>query len=330
MQRAISMAGCSGFYGRLRDGFFRCSIFHFNWYETPYGNRIRRKFSLAKKLLVLYILRITGKKVIYTLHNRTSHLKEGRIGERKIVQDWFIRHAYSIVIHSRESISFLESIYPNIDKARIKYVPHPNYINAYPDSSAYSGCVKKTGEIVLLFIGMVIPHKNIDVIIRTAYQLKEYTHLHFLLCGKGTPSYQSELSSLIDSENITADFRFINDEEIPSLLNMCDAVLLPYSTISELNSGATYLAFSFGKTVIGTWTGTTRDVDSRLVYCYENTEDKAVHTSRLKEAVLKFYADFTANPEAVREKGRTLQNIMLKEHSLEKTSEALRKAYGLC
>ena len=32
------------------------------------------------------------------------------------------------------------------------------------------------------------------------------------------------------------------------------------------------LAFSYAMTVIGTWTGTTRDVEAGLVYCYDNTE----------------------------------------------------------
>ena len=329
MQRAVSLAGCDVFYGSFRYALLKCKVFHFNWFETPYGGRIHRKLSLMKKLLMLSILKIAGKKIIYTLHNRTSHLKEYRTHERKLVQDWFIKNAHSIIIHSQESLSFLDSMCPALAKTRIHYVPHPNYINAYPDSCRYSGFEKKSGEIVLLFIGSVIPHKNIDVIIRTASQLRKYTHLHFLICGKGKPQYQDELLSLIDSDNVTTDFRFIEDGEIPSLLGMCDAVLLPYSTLSELNSGASYLAFSYGKTVIGTWTGTTRDVGSELVYCYENTEDKDEHISRLKNAVLNFCADFTDNHDAVMNKGRKLRQIMTEEHSLAKTADALRRAYTL-
>ena len=289
----------------------------------------RRTQDSGLKLAVLSLLKRSGKRIIFTLHNKTTHLSENRTPERRKLQDWFIRNSDTIIIHCRDSIKFLESLYPDLDMRKVVYVPHPNYINAYPDVMKYSGLTKEPGDIVLLFVGSVIPHKNIDVIIRAANQLKEIKRLRFLICGRGKQEYCAELKSMIESDNVTADFRFINDGEMPSLMGLCDAVLLPYSTISELNSGASYLAFSFGKPVIGTWTGTTRDVDHNLVYCYGDTEDKDEHTDRLKDAVLRFCRDFTENSEAVRKKGEALRELMINEHSLERTAKALRQAYGV-
>ena len=185
MQRAVFLAGFSLYPGRIRDAFSKCDVFHFNWYETPSGGRIRRKISCLKKLAVLSLLKRSGKKIIFTLHNKTTHISENRTPERKILQDWFIKNSDRIVIHCRDSINFLESLYPGIDTNRIVYVPHPNYINAYPDVLKYSGLTKKPGDIVLLFVGMVIAHKNIDVIIRAASRLKEIKRLRFLICGRG-------------------------------------------------------------------------------------------------------------------------------------------------
>ena len=324
MQRAVFLAGFSLYNGRLRDALSQCSIFHFNWYETPSG-----KLNFLKKLAVLSFLKRSGKKIVFTLHNKTNHLSENRTPERKILQNWFIRNSASIVIHCRDSIKFLESLYSDLDMSKVVYVPHPNYINAYPDVMKYSGLRKQPGDVVLLFVGSVIPHKNIDVIIRMANQLKEIKRLRFLICGRGKKEYCGQLKAMIADKNITADFRFIDDGEIPSLLSMCDAVLLPYSTVSELNSGASYLAFSYGKPVIGTWTGTTRDIDPNLVYCYGDTGDKDEHTAKLKDAVLRFYRDFTENHEAVRRKGEVLRELMANEHSLERTAEALHEAYGV-
>ncbi len=242
---------------------------------------------------------------------------------------WFLKNSQTIIIHSHETIDFLKTSYPQTDLAKVKYVPHPHYIDAYPDTIKYSHCTKKPGEIFLLLLGRIDPSKNPDLIIRVANLLKDYPRLHFLMCGKGERSYCDKLCSMIDGGNVTTDFRYIENGEIPSLLRMCDAMVLPYNTKSELNSGAAYLAFSFGLPVIGSWTGTTRDVDNDLVYCYDDTNDMDEHLLRFKEAIMRFYRDFTENPDALTAKRNRLREMMLHSHSLERTAEALRKAYGV-
>ena len=82
MQRAVFLAGFSLYNGRLRDALSQCSIFHFNWYETPSG-----KLNFLKKLAVLSFLKRSGKKIVFTLHNKTNHLSENRTPERRKLQE---------------------------------------------------------------------------------------------------------------------------------------------------------------------------------------------------------------------------------------------------
>ena len=325
MQKAIISAG----YELCKESFtkvlFKCDVFHYNWYETVLDTGLKGRLEFCKRLFRLNMLKALGKKVIFTLHNKTAHIHSHRSRGHEILAEWFMKHADRIIIHCTESIAFIDSVHPDISRDRIQYVPHPNYISAYTGTKEYTHYIKKPDEILLLFVGSVIPHKNLDVIIRTAENFKDNSRIHFLICGRGKPDYCNELNSMIRSSNITSDFRFIDDDEIPSLMAIADAVLLPYSTVSELNSGASYLAFSFGKTVIGTWTGTTRDIDSSLVYCYDDTDDKKEHISRLTEAVTRFCGDFVKGEAQA--KGAALLELMKTKYSVEETGKALKKAY---
>ncbi|MBQ3402976.1 MAG: glycosyltransferase [Synergistaceae bacterium] len=331
MQEAVRATGYELYNGRAIYALFRCRVFHFNWFEYVGGSsRLKRIMRFIMKILVLPLLKVSGKKIIFTFHNKMPHESTKLPLFPKVLMNWFFRHANGIVIHCTQSIPAAKSIFPGIDTSRMFYVPHPNYTTAYHDTEHYSHYTKKPGEIVLTFIGALCPYKCLEVLIESAKKLSDVRDIHFLICGNGSPEYIDKLRSLSDGSNITLDARFIEDGEIPSLMAMSDAVLLPYRTISELNSGASYLAFSFGKTIIGTRTGTTSDIDDQsLLYCYDYTEDEDKHVSRLKDAIMKFYADFKNDEASVKRKGEALREIMIQKHSVEETAKALRKIYSI-
>lgn len=332
MREAINLTNYELFKGESRIySLLKCNVFHFNWdihvsLSTP--NAIKRKIKYLKWLLMIYAIRFKSGKIIFTLHDKMSHEHNKRYTEIEIIRSLIMRAASRIIIHSTESISVIKNLNPDIDMNKIVYIPHPNYLTAYTNTKPYTNYVKREGELVLLFMGLVRPYKNIEMIIKVANQLYGMSDIHFLICGRGNEEYQNQLLSMIESSNITADFRYIDDSEIPSLLELSDALITPYNTESALNSGAANLAFSFGRTVIGTWTGTTRDVDESLVYCYDYTDDESEHVLRLKNAILRFYNDFKRDSESVKAKGEKLREIMITEHSLEKVAEGLSKAYA--
>lgn len=331
MRKAINLTN----YGLFKDesrvySLFKCNIFHFNWdiqMSLSKPNTIRRKIKYLTWLLMIYAIRLKGGKIIFTLHNKMNHDRNRRYNELEKITMLILKYAYRVVIHSTESISVVRKLIPDTDTRRIVYVPHPNYITAYHNLKPYTNYSRKENEIVLLFMGLMRPYKNIEIIIEAANQLQGITDIHFLICGRVKENYRNQLLSLIKGRNITADFRYIDNDEVPSLLELSDALITPYNTESVLNSGAAILAFSFGRTVIGTWTGTTRDIDESLVYCYDDTNDEEEHVSRLKNAIMKFYEDFKRDKASVKAKGEKLRQIMITEHSLEKVAEGISKAY---
>lgn len=332
MRDAINLTDYELFKDESRAGsLLKCKIFHFNWdiygsLSTP--DAIKRKIKYLKWLMMIYAIRFKGGKIIFTLHDKIHHERSRRYTELEKITQLILKFAHRIIIHSTESISVVRKLIPDTDTRRIVYVPHPNYITAYHNLKPYTNYIRKENEIVLLFMGLMRPYKNIEIIIEAANQLNDIADIHFLICGRGKEDYQHQLLSMIKGRNITADFRYIDNDEVPSLLELSDALITPYNTESALNSGAANLAFSFGRTVIGTWTGTTRDVDESLVYCYDYTDNEEEHVSRLKDAIMKFYEDFKRDKASVKAKGEKLREIMQTEHSLEKVAEGLSEAYA--
>ena len=111
-------------------------------------------------------------------------------------------------------------------------------------------------------------------------------------------------------------------------MRLADCVLLPYNTRSALNSGAAYLAFSYGKTVVSTEIGTITDMQQRgLVYGYRFSDNPEEDAENLKNAVLAVYGDHRADPGAIDRKGQALYRIMERENSEEAIAGKLRQIY---
>ena len=330
MQKAIIQSGCITYKGKLRDAIFCCDVIHFNWFEAISGETIRSKLRYLKKRLTMFLLRMFRKKTVFTFHNKMPHDNNAKTPVSRSMLRYMLRHSDAVVIHCMESIPFIKSILPDADTAKIHYVPHPNYIAVYNATENYSSYAKNHDTILLTFIGLLRPYKCAEILIKAARELRNFHDVHFLICGKGEEAYTAELMKMTEgTSNITADFRFIDDGEIPSLLEMSDALILPYNTTSELNSGASYLAFSFGRTIIGTHTGTTRDIDDQsLIYCYDYTDDEAEHVSRLKDAIMKFCDDFRNDSNSIKHKGEKLKEMMTEKHSIEQVAKRLQEVYG--
>ncbi|MBR0070583.1 MAG: glycosyltransferase, partial [Synergistaceae bacterium] len=169
MRKAINLTN----YGLFKDesrvySLFKCNIFHFNWdiqMSLSKPNTIRRKIKYLTWFLMIYAIRLKGGKIIFTLHNKMNHDRNRRYNELEKITMLILKYAYRVVIHSTESISVVRKLIPDTDTRRIVYVPHPNYITAYHNLKPYTNYSRKENEIVLLFMGLMRPYKNIEIII---------------------------------------------------------------------------------------------------------------------------------------------------------------------
>src|SRR5690606_34802049 len=105
-------------------------LVHLNWFENVDDSSIFFALkSLFRKLFVLILIRISNKKLIWTMHNRVSH--ENRLSFiNGLITHLLIKWSHKIIIHSEVSHSILSHKHPE-SAAKAVYLPHPDFIGSY-------------------------------------------------------------------------------------------------------------------------------------------------------------------------------------------------------
>lgn len=292
--------------------FVQCRIFNFNWFEKAENRR-----TYLAKLALLRMLKLFGKKIVYTLHNKRPHNTDANDYSTKLMIR-MCEASDAIVGLCRDTFSVVEDLSPE-SKEKVRIIPHPNYVynyNALPCQDYRKKYGFEEDSVVFLFLGFISPYKNVETLIETIKQIQN-GKIKLLIAGRPCDeAYRAKLLSLAGKDNnIVFDFRYIPDEEIASFYNTADIVVMPYQKTSSLNSGAVYLSFSLGKTVICPDIGTIKDLKSKsFVYDYTYETDSE-HSRHLREAILQAIEDFDKDPELVKEKGQEALAYVTEHHS---------------
>jgi beta-1,4-mannosyltransferase len=266
--------------------FKKTKIVHLNWYENLVsGTPSAVVLSFLKKTTKLLVFFVTGKKMVWTMHNKMSHVRDLPFLNKWMF--WLMVHlSERIVIHCHVSQDILKKYGSKIlDKTT--YIPHPDYVGIYGDVVLSLPDADESNVLKLLFLGAVKPYKNIELLIDVAKSLPN----DLVLTVAGKPMNEEYEKALVECAsnmpNIIFDFRYIPDALLPTYMSKSDLLVLPYDTNSSLNSGAAILAFSYGKTVICPQIGTIADLKSEdyiLSYQYQTEKE---HLSELSENVKK-------------------------------------------
>lgn len=310
---------------------------YIQWYENLPSAKFAALYRFVLKLLIYYILRLKRTRVIYVMHNKVAHdMAVGKLS--MILLKFILKRSDKIVILSdisRKEICKIvgsrvwttKKIQENIFK-----IPHPNYINVYPPSenSHFDGLRKLTKDkFTIMCMGMVRPYKNLDLLI-DAYQCCNIRNSSLIIVGNPQPKEYGEYlkKKANGNPNIYFHFQFVDDDHIGELLSIASIMAFPYNHRSCLNSGAIYLAFSFGKTIISPLIGTVMEFGKyskeMYIYDYKNMEE---HMKNLSNAILSAYHDWTENKNKFILKGRTLFNDVSVNNSPEKLIERYKQLY---
>jgi len=309
--------------------FFAIKIFHLNWYEN-----IDVTTDFIKKVSKLFLLKALGKKVIWTMHNRTPHSQDNIWMKKKLIYFLF-KLSNQIIVHCQDSFEVIKEMgYSSCLKKTI-YVPHPNYIAAYSDNSLSEITTRQDDVLSLLFVGAIKPYKNIELLIDVFKSLNVDCQL--FIHGKcNSSSYASKLRDYaFGYKNINLALDFIPDNEIASLILKSDLLILPYDLRSSLNSGSVILAFSYGRSVICPKIGTINDykhVDNLMFsYAYK---DELSHFDNLKAKIIQAYNLKKKSPTALYTYGdklkREVQSLNDNQKIIEKLSLIYKKVMLYC
>jgi len=327
MQMAMKKAGYKVLGPGERLKKINSAIIHLNWFENIDDDKTAQYVYYKKKFL-LFLFQLSKKRIIFTMHNKQPHDKKSNHYSKKLLLK-LMQISDVIIIHSRYSMQVIEEKFQSINLKKVVYVPHPNYKYAYKDLKTYKNFSKLESELVFCFIGQIRPYKNVEVLIQAANRFSNTKDIKFLICGKSiNDDYKLKIEQMKTNQNIIFDLRFIEDNEIVSLMKQIDVVILPYSTESALNSAAAILAFTYGKTVLSTNVGTVIDLkDTGDLYSYQYYSNEAKHVEILVSKIQEIYKIFQSDHDIIKQQGINLKNRVLTENSIEIIENSLKKIY---
>lgn len=312
--------------------FNEIGIFHINWYEGINSKkRVSSFIEYILKICIIKFLKLNRKKIVWTVHNKVQHNKKNSYLSMSLMKI-LCKNSDRIVIHSYESINVLENISKDGNiKNKIRYIEHPNYIGSY--SKTMNNLRKELSieenELVYLFVGQVSKYKNIEILIKAFNELK-FSNSKLIIAGNPSSiEYKDELMCLVNNnKNIITYFKYVDDNEIISMLNTCDIVVLPYDLRSSLNSGTVFLAFSNSKTVISSRNGTILDLlEHNLCFSYDFKNDEE-HYVKLKECLKQTYDLYCIDHKTISAIGKKAYDYVNKNNSLNIVAEKLNNLYN--
>ena len=234
------------------------TVVHFHWLNLFFKGETRRDFlvSFGLFLLRLFVIRVSGVSVVWTVHNVRMHEPQYPRLERRFKR-WFITSETCdrLIVHC-EAVSDVvidELGLPPEVRDRIDVIPHGHYLDNYKNeldrAEARRSLELPQSSTVFLFFGLIRRYKGIDTLI-DAFQKSSVSNGQLLIAGNpASEALESELTAQSKGDDrIHCLFEFVPDDEIQRYMNAADAVVLPYREITT--SGSAVLAMSFGNALV--------------------------------------------------------------------------------
>jgi beta-1,4-mannosyltransferase len=248
----------------------RHDIVHVNWPEflVRWGNPWLAPYDVVKIMVLLRWARHRGAAIVWTAHNLEPHeLPRPRLW--RLYFSWFLASLDLVVAMGPGAVELLLRRYPKLASVPAVVVPHGHYRGAYPGGSDESAAAMRSslgiGEderrLVLLSFGLIRKYKNVSGLAR-AWRDLPFPRPHMVVAGAPTdPDTERSIRAAVGNEpDAHLLLRYIADDEVAALFDICDVVVVPYETRSALNSGVAMLALSFRRPVVLTDTPASRDL----------------------------------------------------------------------
>ena len=230
-------------------------IVHLHWMlEYLKGaHRLTKALYAVKLLLDLGLVKLSGCRVVWTVHNLLSH--EAAYPRIELwTRRRLARMADCLIVHDEDAADRVAASY-GVARQEISVIPHGHYRGAYggamaPREARESLELPPHGR-VFLFLGMLRPYKGVERLLaswRSSPALHAKNHL--VIAGKPQDEdYAKRLSvEAVHVPNVRLISAFIKDADIPKFLSAADVVVLPFRRM--LTSGSVILAMSYDKPVI--------------------------------------------------------------------------------
>jgi glycosyltransferase involved in cell wall biosynthesis len=227
-------------------------VLHYHWLEFQ---DLRSMMGMPWKLLCLFLFKLFGGSLVWTVHNLEPHDQKWLSAHLKMHQ-WMSKRSDIIHVHCSSSIESVSTKF-EISKDKIRVHPHPLYPVKEVErdtsidfiNSNFNTTIDKNTPLLLLF-GNISKYKGIEEVLDIIENERIDTQI--LIAGpikKG----QEELGRILkyrsnSMANVFLISQFIDDEVIPYFFGATDLCLFNYRKI--LTSGVVTMAMSYKKSII--------------------------------------------------------------------------------
>jgi beta-1,4-mannosyltransferase len=268
-------------------------VLHVHWPERQIlapGWKVRKIAEAVLFRCYAWATRMRGGKIIWTAHNAFAHDKP-RNRLNLFLWTRFLSRLDGIIYLSEESRRQIEGEFPVVRRKTSVVIQHGDYLEwlsamnarAVPNSISREKLGIPADAKVILSFGLIRPYKGIDLLVEQFRGLEDDTHL--IIAGYTS---RSELREKIEQlsrgrPNIHLLLRWAEGEELASLLELSDLVVLPYRTIT--NSGAALLALSAQLPILGPNLGSMPELQHLVGSEWVRLFDGRISQSQLREAI---------------------------------------------
>jgi glycosyltransferase involved in cell wall biosynthesis len=256
-------------YGFARSFFSRYDIFHVHWPDAVLFPAPMLRVLTKYFLFLSFVLftKITGRRIVWTVHNLDAHDK--RYSKLEKILWWIFLSNVDCAMHlCPQSKSLLAEKYG----AKVPFaefvVPHPHYREEYGRLASRKACRDVLGieqnVCVFIFFGMIRRYKGVERLL-DAFSRIEEENVRLIIAGeiKGGFSFSGDFEDLISrDQRITYIPGFLPTKELLDLVRASDCVVLPYQNV--LNSGVANAALSLERPILGPQSGCLIDYHDRL------------------------------------------------------------------
>jgi glycosyltransferase involved in cell wall biosynthesis len=228
----------------------KCRLIHFNLHLAVFGSsRVINFLGLLSPL----IARLSGKKVIVTLHNipdaigleetKLRNSLMNRLG-LLLVMKILISSANLLVVTVKKYVLILKKRYR---AKNIRFIPHGAWFTNHQNKWNIDS------PLNLLFIGYLAPYKDLRRLVEIVDTLRrENPGIKLLISGAAHPNYPDYKDIFLNNISGKHYIKYLGrvpNEEIPELVSKSRVLILPYKT-STGTSGVYHLVAGLGLPVI--------------------------------------------------------------------------------
>lgn len=267
----------------------RYDVWHVHWPDDllSYPSKVAATTYVVAELVLFAWARLWGTRLVWTTHDLGPH-ESYHPGLEQIFWTLFIPMVDGIISLSETARKEAYARFPALRSVPSAVVPHGHYRTAYPDpvpkEEARRQLDLSPNARVALFVGRIRPYKNVVPLVQTFRQWEE-AKARLLVAGNPISDdlVQQIRTAARSDSRVRTTLRFIEEEEMPTLLAASDLVVLPYETI--MHSGSALLALSFNRPVLVPDRGAMTELQDRVGSQWMRTYTGELTPEELSEAM---------------------------------------------